>query len=373
MNTHVASIAFPDLPLAALKRKGIDVHLKATAVIQGGVVIWANASARRLGALPSTPLAALPSVVACHRRAKDFEAQIKAEIGQKLRELTQRVEEDGEGWIIDFSQSEPVVAPALTFDRLWRDLADLSGVFPVGGLGPNRLVAQVARGAALSAGSGWLRVMPGGEARFMAPLSIDLLPQLNGEDRTTLKQAGIATIGDIASTSAARLVALCGPQAMGWRALSRGVDPSRIEMEPIPPSLGHRFFPENGDDMAAVQRRVVEICRAWHAALQAEGLAPSTLHLEIVDRDGLQRSRMIRLPQQPLGPVDLTLLVVRELERLGRGMGVWREVVLEVADAEVPDREATSWHEGQMGSEGRRGGHRQRKGGAVLPLVQGQS
>lgn len=84
------------------------------------------------------------------------------------------------------------------------------------GVGATRAVAGVA--ARLMSPSGLLIVLPGYEARMLAPLGVARLPGLSDDDLARLRADGLETLGDLAHADEARLVALVG---RGGTVLSR--------------------------------------------------------------------------------------------------------------------------------------------------------
>jgi DNA polymerase IV len=66
-------------------------------------------------------------------------------------------------------------------------------------------------------------VLPGGEAEFLAPLSIDYLP-VDEATRWRLRLLGLETMGDIAKLPLGAFQAQFGPQGKRWWELASGID-----------------------------------------------------------------------------------------------------------------------------------------------------
>jgi DNA polymerase-4 len=95
------------------------------------------------------------------------------------------------------------------------------------GLGTTRTVAAVA--SSLARPRGLIVVLPGYEARFLAPLPLDRLPDLDVRQSERLRAAGLRTIGDVAALGPAAVSALIGPAgaALARRAAALDDEPVR--------------------------------------------------------------------------------------------------------------------------------------------------
>jgi len=97
------------------------------------------------------------------------------------------------------------------------------------GIAANKLVAQIA--SKLRKPRGFVVVMPGDEAQFLAPLPIGRIPGIGAKTEASLARLGIRLVGDVFSRSELELSEAFG---RGWRGvleLARGVDGSAVETE----------------------------------------------------------------------------------------------------------------------------------------------
>jgi DNA polymerase-4 len=103
------------------------------------------------------------------------------------------------------------------------------------GIAGSRIAAQMA--SRLSRPHGLLYVLPGYEARLLAPLDLDLLPDLPGSARQRLMQAGITTLGALGSLDTARATDLIGRRGPTYASWARGVDPRPVDGSQPPRTL----------------------------------------------------------------------------------------------------------------------------------------
>jgi DNA polymerase-4 len=100
------------------------------------------------------------------------------------------------------------------------------------GVSTSKVVAKVASDRRKPRG---LTIVPAGrEPGFLAPFDVRVLPGVGPRSEARLKAAGIATIGDLAALSDEDLKHLA-PGKVGrlLRDRARGVDPRRVEVEPV--------------------------------------------------------------------------------------------------------------------------------------------
>lgn len=109
--------------------------------------------------------------------------------------------------------------------RLWQELQ-----IPVSfGLATNKLVAQIA--SKLRKPRGFVTVLAGEEAEFLAPLSLGKLPGIGGKTEAILERHGLRLVRDVTSRGEDELKVILG---RGWReilAMARGEDDRPVETE----------------------------------------------------------------------------------------------------------------------------------------------
>lgn len=126
-------------------------------------------------------------------------------------------------------------ALAAVADALQRAIRDELGLSSAAGIADTEVAAQVA--ASLVAPSGLLQVLPGYDARFLAPLELRWFPALSAAARERLEARGVTTIGALADLSAEDAEAAIGS---GWTAVWRGAraeEPRPLTSTTLPRSL----------------------------------------------------------------------------------------------------------------------------------------
>lgn len=134
-------------------------------------------------------------------------------------------------------------ALAAVADTLQRAIRDELGLSSAAGIAETEVAAQVA--ASLVAPSGLLQVLPGYDARFLAPLELHWLPDLSAAARERLEGRGVTTIGALANLRADEAEAIIGT---GWASISRAAraeEPRPLASTTLPRSLT-RALPLSG-------------------------------------------------------------------------------------------------------------------------------
>ena len=109
--------------------------------------------------------------------------------------------------------------------RIWDELR-----IPVSmGIAANKLVAQIA--SKLRKPRGFVVVMPGDEAQFLAPLPIGRLPGIGTKTEASLARLGIRLVGDIFGRGERELAGAFGRDWRRVLEVARGVDSSPVETE----------------------------------------------------------------------------------------------------------------------------------------------
>jgi len=134
--------------------------------------------------------------------------------------------------------------------RIRREVSDQLRLAVSVGIATNKLVSQAAIRAnrlALAAGradaaaqhycSDSLYVPAGDERGFLAPHSLDVMPELNGRIRTQLQDYQLDLIGEVAAIPENALCAVFGREGRTLRARAQGIDPRPV----LPPERQSEF------------------------------------------------------------------------------------------------------------------------------------
>ncbi|MBL8058520.1 MAG: hypothetical protein JNK29_17585, partial [Anaerolineales bacterium] len=145
-----------------------------------------------------------------------------------LRQFTPAVETVGLGEFL--ADARGLAADQLA--ELLRATQAASGLSVSLGAAAGKFPAQQ---AALAAGAGRLKnIAPGEEARWLAPLSVGVLPHLPGELRRRLHLLDLHTLGDLAALRKPAVLRQFGGELAGLYELARGNDPRPLNPD-VPP------------------------------------------------------------------------------------------------------------------------------------------
>lgn len=180
-------------------------------------------------------------------------------------------------------------------ERLHREIAAL-GFEAACGIARSKLVARIA--SRLARPSGVIHVLDGYEARFLAPLKIDMLPGIAPALVMRLRAAGIRRLGQLAKLTDAQLSLLAGRAGSTLAQQAAGIDGSRIRRTalPLPQMEEHRIDPPTADP-AAIQSALRRECERAGRELRTRNAFAGTLTLRIRFADGRVDSRTTRLPE----------------------------------------------------------------------------
>ncbi|WP_221030878.1 Y-family DNA polymerase [Actomonas aquatica] len=165
------------------------------------------------------------------------------------------------------------------------------------GIAANRLVAQVA--SKLRKPRGFVVVPRGGEAAFMAPLDIGVLPGIGQKTQERLANRGVHRIGDVVDRGEAELASLFGRDWREWLARCRGEDD-----RPVNPERGEaksysqqETFGEDIRDVAAIEAIAKGMVDSLLPKVRADGKRVRTLTLLVRYPDFTQESVGRSLPE----------------------------------------------------------------------------
>jgi DNA polymerase-4 len=175
------------------------------------------------------------------------------------------------------------------------------------GVATNKLVAKIANniGKASVKTGGYpnaLQVVPpGGEAAFLAPLTIDELWGVGPKTAERLQQLGIRTIGDLAKWHERDLVRLFGKHGSDLSRHARGLDDRPVETEHETKSISKETtFTRDVTDAAELERTLAQLADGVAWQLRKDRLAGNTVRIKLRWSDFTTLTRQVTLSQ----PVD---------------------------------------------------------------------
>ena len=236
-----------------------------------GVVAAASYEARQYGVHSAMPMSqalrrcpeakVLP---ARHQVYRDYSSRVMALLNE-VTDVVQQVSID-EAYL----ELTPVAGSIREAEALMRDLQgrvrDEIGLPCSVGLASNKMVAKVA--CETGKPNGFVIVLPGNEAGFLAGLPVRQLPGIGPRSAERLNAQGFETLGQVASAPLHRLTALMGPWGAVLQRHAQGQDESPLHTEREAKSISsEQTFPIDIDQVETVGRtHGAYVHRGWRVA-----------------------------------------------------------------------------------------------------------
>jgi DNA polymerase IV len=266
-------------------------ELRGKAVIVGGgpnqrgVVTSASYEARKFGVHSAMPLRTAGKLCphgifldGHHQKYGEWSDRI-ATILAKFSPIVEMVSID-EAYL-DLAGTERLHGPPLAAtDRLLRMITATTGLPCSGGLATTRLVAKVASEQAKPRGLVW--VVPGSEARFLAPLPVRKIPGIGEVTERALRALGLDSVGQLADLPQEKLEKIFGQWGTALHRKARGGDSYEFVIDAEPKSISHNHtFGEDTNDTEALVAMLSHLSQKACKRLRESGLAARTLTLTI--------------------------------------------------------------------------------------------
>ena len=328
---HASTILHVDLDafFAAVEQRD-HPELRGRPVIVGGdprargVVSAASYEARAFGVHSAMPLrtaaalcpggAFLPVDGAKYRR----ESRRVMEILGRFTPLLEQVSIDEA--FLDVAGSEALFGSPEAIARQIRvAVRDEIGLTASVGVATTKLVAKVA--SDLRKPDGLVIVPPGGEAAFLAPLTIARLWGVGEQTRVVLAEYGVRTIGDLAELPVDVLVRRLGAHAAVLQERARGIDPSPVNGDVAAKSVSHEHtFDVDTADSDIIERTLLALSEGVASRLRAGGVRASTVAVKVRDSSfhTVTRQRTLPEPTDLADPIFRTALELVRPEARGR-------------------------------------------------------
>lgn len=242
------------------------------------------------------------------------------------------------------------VHPATVAEQLQERVDDL-GLSCSVGVATSKTVAKIASDR--DKPHGITVVQPGTEAAFLAPLPVQAMPGIGSATAETLREAGIRTLGDLASLDAASAKGLLGRSGPLLAARACGIDDRPVAQNQDVKSVSNeRTFSTDVRDRAQIERELRGLVDTVSSRLRTKGLRGRTLTVKLRHADFTTRT-VSRTLEEPVDlasdmlPVALALLdsawaAGTGLRLLGFGVSGFGHpcVQLELFDVSDADRRA---------------------------------
>jgi DNA polymerase-4 len=275
----------------ALKGKPVVVGGKAD---QRGVVAAASYAARKYGVHSAMPLRTAARLcphatcVAGHpARYREYSKKVFVVLN-RFSPLVEMASID-EAYL-DLTGTERLHGPPMRAGHLLHDaIGQATGLNCSLGLASSRLVAKVTSDQAKP--NGLLYILPGEEARFLAPLEVRKIPGVGKKTEASLHKLGIRHVGDLSRLDESFLASHFGRWGLALAGKARGEDAGGWFDAPVggrddAKSISHEHtFSEDTADKAQLETTLTKLSEMVAKRLREHKLYARTIQLKLRDED----------------------------------------------------------------------------------------
>lgn len=297
-----------------------DPSLKGKPVVVGGrpdqrgVVAAASYEARRYGVHSAMPLRTAwrlcPQAVFLEGRPERYR-EFSERVYQVLQIFSPKVEMASiDEAYLDMTGSERLLgSPFRAADRLHEAISRRTGLNCSIGIATSRLVAKVASDQAKPNGILW--VLPGLEARFLAPLEVRRIPGVGKVTEQRLHALGVRRVGDLARLDESVLEQQFGRWGLALAGKARGLDAGgwfdgEIAGAEAPKSISHEHtFERDTADRSLLEATLVRLAAMVGRRLREHGLFARTVQLKLRYQDFTTITRACTLARATQLDADL--------------------------------------------------------------------
>jgi DNA polymerase-4 len=168
------------------------------------------------------------------------------------------------------------------------------------GIGASRLIAKVSSAKAKPHGILW--VIPGQEAKFLAPLDVRDIPGVGKVTEQSLHALGILRVGDLARFDDAFLQERFGKWGLAMAGKARGEDAggwfdTEVGADHDPKSISHEHtYNEDTADPERIESTLMRLSEMVGRRLREHGLHARTIQLKLRYKDFITITRAHSLP-----------------------------------------------------------------------------
>lgn len=182
---------------------------------------------------------------------------------------------------IDLSGTERLWGPAWRAAGRLRDrVMEATGLPCSLGLATNKLMAKIASSHAKP--KGFLQVLAGCEAAFLAPLGVGALPGVGPRTETHLKQYGLVRIADVARLDPAMVERILGNHGRDLWERANGIHEGLVQPDREPKSIGRSHtFEQDVEDAGKLLALLSAMTEDIAATMRGEGLRARTVTLKL--------------------------------------------------------------------------------------------
>ncbi len=297
----------------------------------GGVVLSASYEARLAGVRSGMPLAdarrRCPDLVSVRPRHRLYGRASHA-VFKLMTEFTPVVQQVSvDEAYLDLTGMDRVAGPPLDVAAaLQREVKQRLRLDVTAAVSTTRVVSKVATG--LIKPRGLLRIAPGCEASFFAPLAVGRLPGVGKVTRRRLHEVGLFTLGDVQRSSPDDLRRDLGRMGPAFQARAHGIDRTPVRRLRGRRSIGHqRALGRDVSDLTELEERLRALLEEGMWRMRGEGLACRTVEVALRYPDMRVRSLHATLDH----PTDIDTETWPVAQRLLRRMHRERATVGRIA------------------------------------------
>ena len=310
--------------------------LKGKAVVVGGqrdergVVSAASYEARKFGVHSAMPLRTAAKQCP-HAIFVDGHPERYRECSEKvykvLGSFTPQVEMASiDEAYLDMSGTERLHGPPLrAAHHLHQRMKAETGLNCSVGIGTSRLIAKVCSGQAKPNGVLW--IVPGQEAKFLAPLDVREIPGVGKVMETHLHALGIQKVGDLAQLEESELSDRFGKWGLALAGKARGEDAggwfdSEVGADLDAKSISHEHtYNEDTANVSDLEATLMRLCEMVGRRLRESNFHARTVQLKLRYQDFTTITRAHTLPS----PTQLDTEIFEQIRTLFRKN--WKEGV----------------------------------------------
>ncbi len=254
-----------------------------------GVVAAASYEARKYGIHSAQPVSRAkrlcPHAIflrGTHGLYSEFSARIFA-ILDRYSPLVEPMSLD-EAYV-DLTGCERLHGPVTeTAVRMHDEIKSTVGINASVGMAANKLMAKIASGMAKP--NGFLRILPGCEAVFLAPLAIGRIPGIGPKSVEQFKRTGIHTVRDLAALPLDLLEEVYGEWGHRLYQKARGISQSPVLKRDDTRSISRETTLEkDSTDPAFLESKLSWLVEKAASQLREEGLRARCVSLKLRDSD----------------------------------------------------------------------------------------
>ena len=277
-----------------------DPSLKGKAVVVGGqrdergVVSAASYEARKFGVHSAMPLRTAakhcPHAIFVDGHPERYR-QCSEKVYEVLNSFSPQVEMASiDEAYLDMTGTERLHGPPLRAAQRLHDKMQLATQLNCSiGIGTSRLIAKVSSAQARPNGVLW--IMPGQEAKFLAPLDVRDIPGVGKVMEQDLHQLGVYRVGDLAALQENVLEDRFGKWGMALAGKARGEDAggwfdSEVGADTDPKSISHEHtYNDDTADSEQLESTLMRLSEMVGRRLRENGLHARTIQLKLRYQD----------------------------------------------------------------------------------------